>query len=301
MISPANIDLGVLKKDEVEWIGEEPDTAMEWMIHSQSNFLLDWKDIVRRHRCHDVREIDTWYGDFMHKVYLRYEGLMKLCGQTPTPKDSFWPRRSMDGVAFLSSTIHTSPAAFFEDERPPPPEFWEVYRVLAMCADTNYPAETVVVREPKQLTKPSHKRNRGAGTDWIPAPSDQKDAELDTLYRSLDMKCLKERLSTKDVDILRTYIKDVTVDVRRRGENDTKKPKTDDNKKRNAKPLYRYGHPLITEELLDTVLLMQGNKKNEYVTYAPSRAACMWCFLHAIGIESSYWPAGQNFPRPAIR
>jgi len=268
----------------------DPSVISTWDTAVQETYTIDWQEVTRQ----SMKNAAAWLPGLMDKIYLRYEGYMKLCGHVPVPKFLFWPEQYATSDAYRGCTLASVPTVFFTF-RAPPQEFLAVYAVLIDAAEMMNPKPI------EQIVKPSKKRHRGAGTEWFEVPEETRSLELDTLYRALDMSCLKERLTQHDVGVLREYIKDVVVEGRVRGANDTKKPKTEENKKRNSKPIYRYGHPLLNEEVLDTVLSMQGVKRNEHLVYAPSRAACMWCFLHSIGIEQQYWPAGQNFPRPNSR
>lgn len=147
---------------------------------------------------------------------------------------------------------------------------------------------------------PPSKRSRNRGTSWDLAESPLVNDELSTLKRSLALPSLGP-VAREVMESLERAIDHVVVETRQRGQNAMKHVKSEHNQRRSDAPVLRYSHPLVTRDVLDTVLNLQGKKKNMYGDKAATRVTMVCCLLYIHCVPVDLWVQSSHFPRPPKR
>ena len=144
------------------------------------------------------------------------------------------------------------------------------------------------------------KRSRNRGTVWDIADLQLSNDEVSTLRRSLALPSLTP-VARDVMESLEQHIDQVVVETRQRGQNVMKHVKSETNQRRSNAPVLRYGHPLVTRDVLDTVLNLQGKKENVYGEKAATRVTMVCCLLYLHSIPVDMWVHSSTFPRPPKR
>jgi hypothetical protein len=245
------------------------------------------------------------YRFYFERVYVRYAAYMELHDMVPVPMEDIWIPIPWE-EAWPCDSMWRAFDKELADKYPFEMRLLE--RVFLPGVVQRRHSPSVVELVPQQPSPPctnheNNKRKRNRGTSWEKATDEEEQREKCILRQSLDMSCL-DGIEDDIKSILVAAIEDVVVEKRYRAENKMVKQKTEKNKKRSKAPLFQYAHSMITHDVLENVLVMMMQGKEDAVAattndhvFAPSRAACMCCLLFIHDIPEIHWPKSHNFPR----